>query len=189
MIRAMLDTDHPVELGFTTGLLATYADLADAALIKHLEGIHGQVLLIDRGMGDPLARATIIDVENGAHRPADAPVWYDRRHALGARYLTVYCSRSTLAEIGKEMGPRSYYRWVARLDGVATVPGFTPGQGPAAVQVMGSAALGFHADYSLVFQSGWNPAPRGQLAAADAKAVASAEAHLHDALAALATVK
>ena len=189
MIRLMLDTDKPLGLPVTTGLLATYADLADTSLVAHLTGIHGQVVWIDRGLGDPLGLATVIDVETGTHRPADAPVWYDRRHAAGAAGLTVYCNRSTLAEVDREMGPRNHYRWIARLDGIATVPGFTPGQGPAAVQVLGSSALGFHADASLVLQAGWNPAPARPITNPDLQAVASAEAHLHSALADLAKVK
>jgi len=189
MIRLMLDTDKPLGLTVTTGMLATYADLADAPLVAHLSRTHGHVVWIERGLGDPLGLATILDVEGGAVRPAQAPVWYDRRHAQGAKSLTVYCNRSTLAEVDTEMGPRNFYRWVARLDGISAVPGFTPGKSPAAVQIMGAAALGFHADASLVFQDAWQPTPRAHLSPDDSAAINTAEAHIQAALAALAGVQ
>jgi hypothetical protein len=188
MHRLMYDTDQPVQLAFSAGLLATYADLADAALVKHLEEIHGQVAWIDRGLGDPMHLATIIDVETGTHGPADAPTWYDRRHAAGARFLTTYCNQASLAEVQREMGPRPHYQWIARLDGITTVAGFTPGQTPAAVQFAGAAALGFHADASLVFQASWNPAPASLAAAHARQYLTTAESAVTSALATLAKV-
>lgn len=189
MWRAMLDTDTPLQLPFSTGLLATYADLADAPVLAHLEQLHTTVVWIDRGLGDPAHLATVLDVEAHAQGATGAPAWYDSQHARGRQFLTVYANRSTMPEVNREMGPRPFYRWIARLDGIATVPGFTPGQGPAAVQVMGAAALGIHADYSIVYNAAWNPGPAPSLDSADHTLIASATVHLRSALASLAGVK
>jgi hypothetical protein len=162
MIRVMLDTDQPQAL---TGakvrapILATYADLMGKSLLAELEAEWGQVVLIDRGQGDPLGAATVIDIERGTHGPADAPGWHDRRHAAGAKHLTVYCDRASVAAVNAAMGTRSYFRWIATLDGTAHASPFTPGVSPAAIQCLGAAQLGFHADLSLVLEDWWNPAP------------------------------
>ena len=159
----MLDTDQPGQLtatGIRADLLATYADLISHQSQAELESEWPQVAYIDRGTGDPLGLASIIDVEKGTHRPADAPGWYDRQHARGIKYLTVYCNRSTLPAVNAAMGKRKFFRWVATLDGTVHVPSFTPGKTPAAVQCLGAAALGFHADLSLVYEDWWQPTPR-----------------------------
>jgi hypothetical protein len=162
MMRVMLDTDQPWQLtntGIRAGLLATYADLITQTKLAVLEKDWPRVVLIDRGLGDPLGKASVIDIERGTHGPADAPGWYDRQKRAGIRYLTVYCNRATLPAVNAAMGHRAYFRWIATLDGTAHIGGFTPGLGPAAVQTLGAAALGFHADLSLVLEPHWHPAP------------------------------
>jgi hypothetical protein len=189
MIRVMLDTDHPYSLTVTADILATYADLADAAQLAALRKTHRQVLLIDRGLGDLTGQATIIDIETGAERIAQAPGWYDTQHARGLSWLTAYCSRDSVAAVNAAMGKRVFFHWVARLDGIATVPGFKPATSPAAVQVMGAQALGFDADLSLVLGDEWNPPPLGALSPAEWTQLESAEMHLRAALTALVGVR
>jgi hypothetical protein len=158
----MLDTDESAGLtasGIRADLLATYADQVDAKVLAGLKASWPQVVLIDRGLGDPLGKASVIDVETGAHRPADAPGWYDRQHGRGIKYLTAYANRSSQPAVSAAMGKRQFYRWIATLDGTAHVTPYTPGKTPAAVQCLGAAALGFHADLSLVFEDWWNPDP------------------------------
>ena len=125
-MRVMLDTDTPAEL--TKGskvrapILATYADLVGAVMLAQLRASWAQVLLIDRGLGDPLGKASIIDVERGTHSAADAPAWYDRQHKAGVKYLTVYANRASQGAANAAMGKRPFYRWIATLDGTAHVP-------------------------------------------------------------------
>ena len=162
-MRVMLDTDTPAEL--TKGskvrapILATYADLVGAVMLAQLRASWAQVLLIDRGLGDPLGKASIIDVERGTHSAADAPAWYDRQHKAGVKYLTVYANRASQGAANAAMGKRPFYRWIATLDGTAHVPPYAAGTAPAAVQILSAAQLGFHADLSLVLEPWWQPAP------------------------------
>jgi len=160
----MLDTDTPTavtNLKVRAPILATYADLVvgGAVTLAELEREWGQVLLIDRGLGDPLGKASIIDIERGTHAATDAPAWYDRQHAAGVHYLTVYANRASQAAVNAAMGGRQFYRWIATLDGTAHVPPYAAGTAPAAVQILGATQLGFHADLSLVLEPWWQPAP------------------------------
>ena len=181
MIRVMLDTDQPEQLTgskIRAPILATYADLmGPPASLLDLRKEWPQVVLIDRGLGDPRGLATVIDIERGTHGPGDAPAWYDRQHKAGLHHLTVYCDRAILPAVNAAMGARSYFRWVATLDGTAHVAPFTPGQGPAAVQILPADRLGFHADLSLVLEDWWHPAPapRPPLPPDVAKALLDAE--------------
>lgn len=166
MHRIMYDTDRPLTLTHSNirgELLATYADLfagpSGLEFLTELRAAWPVVVLIDRGLGDPANLATVIDIERGTHKPADAPGWYDRRHAAGAKDLTVYANRSNLAAVNAAMGGRSYFRWIATDDGTAHVPPFTPGIAPAAIQVLTSFELGFHADMSIVFEPWWHRSP------------------------------
>lgn len=189
--RIMYDTDQPASLTATkvrAELLATYADLfsdspPSRALLAELRAAWPVIVFIDRGMGDPLELATVIDVERGTHRPADAPAWYDRRHAAGARDLTVYANRSSLGAVDAAMGGRAHFRWIATLDGTAHVPPFPAGVAPAAIQILGAAALGFHADMSIVFEPWWNPTPAA--APSDTLWIGHALTNLHQASALL----
>ena len=167
-MRVMLDTDQPGQLtaaGVRAPILATYADLMTAADLAGLRAAWGQVLLIDRGQGDPLGRSSVIDVERGTHGPGDAPGWFDRQTARGVAQLTVYADRSSQAAVNKAMGGRRFFRWIATLDGTLHVAPYAPGKQPAAVQVLGAGSLGFHADLSIVLESWWNRAPAAAAAA------------------------
>src|SRR5689334_19515855 len=102
MIRVMLDTDQSDQLTASkirAPILATYADQVDARVLADLKSSWEQVVLIDRGLGDPLSKATVIDIERGTHVPGDAAAWYDRQHAAGLRHLTVYSGRDAMPAI------------------------------------------------------------------------------------------
>ena len=156
MIRVMLDSDNPGVFPAGAPMVATYADLATPALRDRLRAAHDTVIWIDRGNGDPLHLATIIDVEAGLHAPGDAPGWYDRQRQAGARNLTVYCTRNGLPAVNAAMGDRSFFRWVATLDGTLHIDGFSPLCGPAAVQFADAGHAGMHVDVSLVYNDSWH---------------------------------
>ena len=156
MIRVMLDSDNPGVFPAGCQMVATYADLATPALRDKLNHDHETVIWIDRGSGDPLHLATVIDVEPGLHAPGDAPGWYDRRHQAGARNLTVYCNRNTLPAVNQAMGNRNFFRWIATLDGTLHINGFNPLSGPAAVQFANEGHAGMHVDVSLVYNDHWH---------------------------------
>jgi|SRR5215831_14964453 len=164
MIRVMLDTDDSAQLTATpirAAILATYADQVDAGVLADLKRSWPQVVLIDRGMGDPLGRASVIDVEKGARLPGDVPAWISHQRARGIKYLTVYANRSTMPSVDSVMAGHGagFYRWYATDDGTAHIAGYRPGLTPAAVQIAGADSLGFHADLSLAFEDQWHPAP------------------------------
>src|SRR5690242_5441274 len=79
MIRVLLDSDNPGVFPAGAQVVATYSDLAPPALRDRLNAAHDTVIWIDRGRGDPLHLATVIDVEDHLYAPGDAPSWYDRR--------------------------------------------------------------------------------------------------------------
>ncbi len=131
MIRVLLDSDNPGVFPAGAQMVATYSDLATPALRDRLNAAHDTVIWIDRGRGDPLHLATVIDVEDHLHAPGDAPGWYDRRRQAGAHNLTVYCTRNGLPGVNAAMGNRSFFRWIATLDGTLHIKGFSPLCAPA----------------------------------------------------------
>lgn len=155
-IRFMLDTDVLDDLTPRAELLATYADLVTDLAALQAKFPNSQIILIDRGLGDPTGQATIFDVEPGALTPEQAADGYDRQKAKGLRDLTVYCDRNTLPAVDQAMGDRVFYRWIATLDGTVAISGFTPLERPAAVQCFSAAMLGVHGDGSLVLDDDWH---------------------------------
>jgi hypothetical protein len=159
MIRTAIDSDDLSQLNPPATFGLVYSDLVtDAAA---LEREHGgkQLVYIDRGMGDPDNKASIIDVETGAYRPADVPGWYDRKTAAHVAYLTYYANRGNHLTVEAALAGRHMFRWIATLDGTIVVAGFAPLAGPDLVQTTGAAQLGLHADFSLVLNPGWHPSP------------------------------
>jgi hypothetical protein len=154
MVRIMFDSDNPDVLAGLHhenggGLVATYADLVTpgwAAQFGH------DLLVIDRGTGDPHHLATAGDFERGALTVADAPAWWDSHHDRGD--LTVYADRSTMPALIRALGPhRPAYRWWATLDGTMRIP-----QNPhAMVQFADPARTGFHADATIIYNPRWRP--------------------------------
>lgn len=176
-VRFMLDTDQISDLTPHAELLATYADLVTDLKVLQARFPNSRIILIDRGLGDPTGLASVFDVEPGALTADQAAEGYDRQHAKDVEYLTVYCSRDELPAVDLAMGARNFYRWIATLDGTATITGFTPMQAPAAVQCFSAAMLGVHADGSLVFQDQWNPTmTNGAARTASAELINTADA-------------
>ena len=156
MIRVLLDSDNPGVFPAGAQMVATYSDLATPALRDSLNAAHDTVIWIDRGRGDALHLATVIDVEDHLHAPEDAPGWYDRRRQAGAHNLTVYCTRNGLPGVNAAMGNRSFFRWIATLDGTLHIKGFSPLCAPAAVQFADEKHAGIHVDVSLVYNDNWH---------------------------------
>jgi hypothetical protein len=158
--RIMFDSVDPTQIPTTAELVAGYVN----GSYKWSE--EGWALFPNAGKltinvtGDAADGGQALDVENYDATPADAPVWFDARTKAGATGLVIYCNRSTLPAVEAAMGPdRGFYRWIATLDGTLAIPGFTPFNGPAAVQFAGSAQAGRNVDVSLVVNDGLLPSP------------------------------
>lgn len=159
MIRVMMDSSELSEVRDDVPLFATYSDLVPDLARLEAEHPHTTILLIDRGLGDPSGLASIADVETGALKISDYAGWLDRKHAAGVPYLTGYCDRANLAALDQAAGSRQHYRWVATLDGTCHIDGLEPLRSPAAVQILGAAAVGVNCDLSLVYDDTWHPVP------------------------------
>ena len=190
MIRTMLDSDQLPQLTQRADIGAYYADLLTPTLESQLRAVWPALVIFDRGLGDPLGVANAFDVERGTLTPAQAVAAYDRQHAKGVQYLACYANRDTWPALAAALGNRHCARIYATLDGTADIPGFTPGEGPAAVQCLGAGMLGFHADLSLVFEDTWQPNHALARARANANALAQlghqmvsmvdqADSHIH----------
>lgn len=156
-IRFMLDSDDLNALTDHADILATYSDLtSDPAAIEQRYPA-SVVVWIDRGLGDPNSKATVMDIETGALTVADAPHLFDQWLSEGRKYITGYLNRANLAAFNTAMGTRQVWRWVATLDGTAFIAGDEPLFAPAAIQCLSSAMLGMHADGSLVLNDDWHP--------------------------------
>lgn len=159
MMRVMLDSDRIdiiLALNGTAPLLATYSDLVPHPDQLQAKLTHSKLVLIDRGLGDPSGLASVYDIEGGADTPGGFPGWYDKQNAKGIADLTAYVNRSNLDQVDKDAGNRNFFRWVSTLDGTCSIAGFPHLRAPAAVQVLGEAHLGVHADLSLVYEDQWN---------------------------------
>lgn len=158
-IRTALDSEDLSVFTSNTDFIFTYSDLVPDRTVFEARYPHQQVVYIDRGLGDPDLKATIADVEPHALTPADLPKWWDDRHNRGAHWLTHYSDRNDRLACVDALAGRPAYQWVATLDGTVHVDGFTPLGGPDIVQILGSAHLGFNADFSLVLNPAWRPSP------------------------------
>jgi len=98
-------------------------------------------------------RGDILDVEDGASSPADCPGWADRFDRPNRRRPTIYCNRSTIDEVRRQMGGRSFDWWAATLDGTRDVPG------AVAVQFAGETLTGGHYDETVIHDAGWIGSP------------------------------
>lgn len=188
-IRIALDSDDLSVFGAPCDFILTYSDLVHDGVAFAAEHPGKQIEYIDRGMGDPGGKATIIDVETGAHTVASIPAWYDAKAAKHLPYLTYYCNRSTLPGVQAVIGSRHMWRWIATLDGTVAVHGFSPLQGPDLVQCTPAVHLGFHADLSLVLSPSWHPAPVSTHLGAAVLAAQNAGRDIAGAAAALAVIQ
>lgn len=157
MIRFMIDTDQLAALTGHAELLATYADLVTDLPAFQARYPHSEIILIDRGIGDPTGMASVFDIEQGALDLPAARAHYEAQASKGIRFLTVYHDRAIADEVKAAFAPHMPYHWYATLDGTAHIAGYVPLEGPVAVQCLSSADLGYHADGSLVFEDSWHP--------------------------------
>lgn len=128
-------------------LFATHASVA--AFRARMPGT--QVLLGDRGLGDPTGLASWIDVERGARRPADVPGWLKEKRAHAVPGLTIYASLSAMSEVAAHAGETGWWRWYASWDAGLAVPGHPL----AMLQFASDVMLGSDVDLSIIRQAGW----------------------------------
>lgn len=151
----MFDTDTPellLQPEFAGCRVATYADLVTPALYKEL---HDRLVVIERGMGDPMHLATVADIEPGA---LTVQAGADLLHAWkqqGRPSVTAYHDRSLQAAVDQATAGLGICNWVATLDGTL----LPDGRSRAVVQFAGEKMLGFHADLSIVWDDSWHPLP------------------------------
>lgn len=157
MIRTAQDSEDLHAFTHNTDFILTYSDLLTDTREFEAEHPGQQVRYIDRGLGDPGGKATIIDIETGARTIRDLVPWYEQKLANHLTYITMYVNRSNIVAANAALGSRPINRWVATLDGTLHVDGFTPMEWPALVQIADSARTGINADLSLVMAPGWNP--------------------------------
>lgn len=162
MIRFGEDSDVIDDLTGEASIVFVYSDQvpdhnAYLALVHRFP--QSEVVLIDRGLGDPTGLASVIDVENGAWAPGEARAWCERKQAAGVKYVTVYVNRSNIATVQADLHGITVYWWVATLDGTCHIEGFTALAGPTLVQFATATMLGRNADGSLIFDHNWHPQP------------------------------
>lgn len=150
--QLMFDSDDPAVLElpiFNDSRVATYADLLTPAIVAKFGR---RLAVIDRGHGDPLNLAHIVDVERGAltieQGAAKIRQWVSERRP----WVTAYVNRSNRDTMKAALGSVDPFWWVATLDGTMNVQdSYT-----ALVQFAGEAAFGLHVDVSVVYHTGWN---------------------------------
>ena len=157
MIRFMIDTDDLSKLSGNVELLATYSDLVPDANELRKKFPDSEIILIDRGSGDPSGEASVFDIEDGCLTVEQALAKYDDAKKRGIQYLTVYHDRDIAAEVNSAFGDRKPYTWDATLDGTAFITGYDPLHTPAVIQVLSSIELDYHADGSIVQEDAWHP--------------------------------
>lgn len=152
----MFDSDNPAVLAdglFAGCRVATYADLLTPAIVARF-GV--RLVVIDRGHGDPMNLAHVVDIESGADTVASGAEKIKQWNSEGRGHLAVYVNRSTLAAVLSACLPVRPYQWLATLDGT-----LDPNGGwPTAVQFAGEAAIGKHVDVSIVYDETWVPVPQ-----------------------------
>jgi hypothetical protein len=126
LARFAVDSDR-LESLFAADFVRTYADLVhtEAELTQLQQRFpDSAVELIDRGLGDPLGRATIQDVEPGALTAAQAAENIRANQARHIRWNVVYSDRSDLEEVNRACEGLHYYHWVA-VPGSLVLPGYS----------------------------------------------------------------
>ena len=149
----MFDSDNLAALAppLTNGaIVATYADIITPAFATEFKG---RLVVIDRGHGDPLNLASVADMETGALSIAEGVAKIRQWEAEGRPFPTGYVNRAEWPAFDHALGTTHAFHWVATLDGTL----LPDGKRPDVVQFAGEAALGFHADASLVWNAGWHP--------------------------------
>lgn len=158
-IRFMLDSDVLDDLTDHADILGTYSDLITDLPTLRRRFPQSEIVLFDRGLGDPTGEASIFDIERGALTIDAAVQRYDQQRARGIKYLTVYVNRSNMDAVDAAFGNRVPWRMVATDDGTAHIAGLRALHAPAVIQCLSAAELGMHGDGSLVFADGWHRQP------------------------------
>lgn len=151
MTTLMFDSDDPAALGtiqMVPARVATYADILTPAIVAQFGS---RLAVIDRGLGDPLGRAHIVDIEPGAHSVESGAAAIKEWHNQGRQFLTVYVNRDNWDAVLAACLPVRPYSWVATLDGTLN----PNGKFPHLTQFAGEQQLGMHADVSVVWDEGW----------------------------------
>lgn len=165
MIRFALDSDdlHAFPVGVAP-ILLTYSDLfpTRAELVMfEMKHPDSQVVLIDRGLGDPTGLASVADVERLAFTLADLRRWFERKKAAAVRFLTAYSDRNTLPSVDTVLAGLRPWHWVATLDGTVDIPSLAaPLERPGLVQCFSAAMLGVPCDGSLILNDAWHPSAK-----------------------------
>ena len=149
----MLDTDNTALLAtapFAYARLATYADLMTPAIEAEFRG---RLIVIDRGHGDPMSLATVADIEDQLLTVEQGAAKIRQWNAEHRPFPTAYHDRALWAAVDAALAGVPHYTWVSTLD-MTIVP---DGRKPDAVQFAGAAAIGFHADLSIVWNDNWCP--------------------------------
>lgn len=157
MIRLACDTDTLDDLDGHFPIVMTYSDLVPNPPELRAKFPDSELVLIDRGLGDPSGEASIADLERGALTVDHFPAWFDAKVSQGVKYITGYVNRSNLAAFNAVLNGRHPFRWVATLDGTLVIQGFRPMREPALVQFAGASATGAHIDVSAVYEASWHP--------------------------------
>lgn len=153
MVDVMFDSDQPDVLlmpALAGCRVATYADLLTPSLVKQFGP---RLIAIDRRLGDPLGMATVVDIEPGAWDIAAGVARVKQFLAERRPGPAAYHDRNDWPAISAGLTGTAARHWVATLDGIAS----PDGQHPAAVQIEGATAVGFHADLSIVWDTTWHP--------------------------------
>lgn len=153
MTSLMFDSDRPADLAtiqMVPARVATYADLLTPAIVAQFGP---RLAVIDRGLGDPMNRAHIVDVERGALSTASGVARIKQWANEGRRYLTVYVNRGNWDEVAQACLPVRPFMWVATLDGTLN----PNGKFPHLTQFASESMLGLHADVSVVWDEDWLP--------------------------------
>ena len=152
----MFDSDDPNALGtiqFVPARVATYADLLNEGIVSRFGS---RLAVIDRGLGDPMNLAHIVDIESGVLSVSSGASRIKQWAGEGRKYPTVYVNRTNWDEVMAACLPVRPYEWVATLDGTLN----PNGRFPHITQFAGERQLGLHADVSVVWDEGWLPQPR-----------------------------
>ena len=151
MPQLMFDSDDPAVLEepiFNDSRVATYADLLTPAIVAKFGR---RLAVIDRGHGDPMNRAHIVDVERGVLSIEQGAAKVKGWVAEHRPYVTAYVNRSNRPAMRAALGSIDPFWWEATLDGTMNVQdSYT-----AMVQFAGEAAFGLHVDVSIVYHTGW----------------------------------
>ena len=152
-VRAACDTEH-LDALVPMPVIFTYSDLfphRDEYLALQDRLPHSDIVLGDRGLGDPTGLSTWCDVERFALKLEDAPRWHDRQHDAGHRDLTVYGSLDRYPAINHAMGDRPFYRFIAAWNN-ARLPDYPW----AIVQVMPGTQINTRWDFDLIWDINWH---------------------------------